>query len=171
MTNKEFFIQMWQNEMNSTMSAIKGLPDDHSKLSYKCNEKAKTASEILSHFLGHAEVMNNAVDNFIADEKSETRHFNSKGEIAEYFEKNANSVVEKLKTTDDDVWNGQNVSFRFNGHELFAYPMRDTYWMLMFDMIHHRGQLSTYYRHMGVRNPQIYGPTAEDAEEMSESQG
>lgn len=169
MTNKEFFIQMWQNEMNSTKSAIRGLPDDLSKLGYKCNEKAKTASEILSHFLGHAEVMNNAADNFIADERSETKLFVTKDEIADYFEKNANSVTDKLKSMDDNVWNDQNVSFRFNGHELFAYPMRDTCWMLMFDMIHHRGQLSTYYRHMGVRNPQIYGPTAEDAEEMSKN--
>ncbi len=40
------------------------------------------------------------------------------------------------------------------------------FWMFMFDIIHHRGQLSTYYRHMGVRNPQIYGPTAEDMEAM-----
>ena len=44
--------------------------------------------------------------------------------------------------------------------------MSNLFWTLMFDIIHHRGQLSTYYRTMGVRNPQIYGPTAEDMEAM-----
>ena len=58
------------------------------------------------------------------------------------------------------------VEFQLNGNKLFAYPMSAMFWMFMFDIIHHRGQLSTYYRHMGVRNPSIYGPTAEDMEEM-----
>ena len=44
--------------------------------------------------------------------------------------------------------------------------MSAIFWTVMHDIIHHRGQLSTYYRHMGVRNPNIYGPTAEDMEEM-----
>lgn len=44
--------------------------------------------------------------------------------------------------------------------------MSNMYWMFMFDIIHHHGQLSNYYRHMGVRNPQIYGPTAEYMEAM-----
>lgn len=167
MTNKEFFIQTWKNEMGPTLNAIKGLPSDMTKLNYQCNEKAKTASELISHFLGHAEVINNAADNFIADEKAATKLFKSKEDAAAYFEKNAASVIEKLNSVDDNVWNEQLISFRLDGHELFAYPMSNIFWMLMFDIIHHRGQLSTYYRHMGVRNPQIYGPTAEDIEEMT----
>ena len=92
--------------------------------------------------------------------------FNSKEEVAAYFEKHANSIIEKLKNVSDAAWNEQTVSFRFDGQELGAYPMSNTFWMLMFDIIHHRGQLSTYYRHMGVRNPAIYGPPAEDMEAM-----
>lgn len=157
---------MWQDEMAPTLSAIKGLPPDMSKLNYQPNEKAKKATELLSHFLGHAEVMNNAADTFIADEKTEIKLFKSREEVADYFEKNAASVIEKLKSTDDKTWNEQIISFRLDGQELFAYPMGNTFWMLMFDIIHHRGQLSTYYRHMGIRNPQIYGPTAEDMEAM-----
>jgi len=39
-------------------------------------------------------------------------------------------------------------------------------WMFMFDIIHHRGQLSTCYRPMEAVQPPIYGPTAEMVEEM-----
>jgi len=167
MTNKEFFIQTWGNEMASTLSAINGLPSDMTKLNYRCNEKSKSAAELISHFLGHAEVMNDSIESFIADEKTETKLFNNKEDVADYFERNAKAIIDKLKSVDDKTWDEQKVSFRLDGQEFFAYPMSNTFWMFMFDIIHHRGQLSTYYRNMGVRNPKIYGPTAEDIEEMS----
>jgi uncharacterized damage-inducible protein DinB len=44
--------------------------------------------------------------------------------------------------------------------------MRDMCWQLFFDVIHHRGQLSVYFRPMGIPNPSIYGPTAEMVEAM-----
>lgn len=166
MTNKEFFIQTWQNEMKPTLSAINGLPADLSKLSYRCNEKTRSAAEIISHMLGHAEEMNNAVDTFIVDEKSALREFESKENIAAWFEKNATSFAQKLTRIDDKTWEERIVDFRHDGHSLFAYPMMNMFWMILFEMVHHRGQLSTYYRPMGVRNPGIYGPTAEDVEEM-----
>lgn len=167
MTNKEFFIQTWQNEMASTLSAINGLPTDMSKLSYCCDEKARSAAGIISHMLGHAEVMNNAIDNFIADEKSAVKQFSTREEAATYFEKNAASLADKLASVDDKNWFEQIIDFRVDNQSYFAYAMKDTFWMLLFDIIHHRGQLSTYYRHMGVRNPAIYGPTAEDMEAMA----
>jgi hypothetical protein len=115
MTNKEFFIQTWESEMAPTLSSIKGLPSDMSKLNYKSNEKAKNAAELISHFLGHAEVMNDSIDTFIADEKSETKTFDSKEDAAVYFEKNAKSIVEKLKSIDNKTWDEQKISFRVDG--------------------------------------------------------
>jgi uncharacterized damage-inducible protein DinB len=170
MTNKEFFIQTWLGEMPRTLSAINGLPPDMSKLSYQCNEKARSAAGLISHFLGHADVMNTSVESFVANEKSAVTEFASKEDAASYFEKNATSLVEKLKAIDDNKWETQIVDFQFDGNSLFAYPMSNTFWMLMFDIVHHRGQLSTYYRSMGVRNPSIYGPTAEDMEAMAAAQ-
>jgi uncharacterized damage-inducible protein DinB len=38
-------------------------------------------------------------------------------------------------------------------------------WIALFDMVHHRGQLSTYIRPMGGKVPSIYGPSADDAGE------
>jgi uncharacterized damage-inducible protein DinB len=170
MTNKEFFVQTWQGEMPRTLSAINGLPADMTKLCYQCNEKARSAEALISHFLAHAEVMDNSTESFIANENSAVTQFASKEEAANYFEKHATSVVEKLKAVDDNTWEQQIVDFQVDGHKLFSYPMLNIFWMLMFDMIHHRGQLSTYYRNMGVRNPSIYGPTAEDMEAMAAAQ-
>jgi len=107
MTNKEFFIQTWESEKAPTLSAINGLPSDMSKLNYQPDAKAKKATELISHLLGHAEVMNYAADSFIADEKTETKLFNSKEDAAAYFEKNATAIIDKLKSTDDKTWNEQ----------------------------------------------------------------
>jgi uncharacterized damage-inducible protein DinB len=34
-------------------------------------------------------------------------------------------------------------------------------WFILFDAIHHRGQLSAYLRPMGGKVPSIYGPSAD----------
>jgi uncharacterized damage-inducible protein DinB len=166
MTNKEFFIQTWQAEMKRTLSAVRGLPADMEKLNYKCDEKARSAADIIGHILPHAEALSNAVESFIAIEQT-GKQYESVETAASYFEKYANLLVEKLNDINDKTWEEQSVEFNLNGNSLFAYPMVNMFWMFMFDIIHHRGQLSTYYRHMGVRNPQIYGPTAEDMEAMA----
>lgn len=166
MTNKDFFIQTWQAEMKRTLNAVTGLPGDMNKLSYKCDEKARSAADIIGHILPHAESLCNAADSFIAVEET-GKTYTSIEDAAAYFEKYATRLAEKLEAIDENTWEKQIVEFHLNGHLLFAYPMTNMYWMFMFDIIHHRGQLSTYYRHMGVRNPQIYGPTAEDMEMMA----
>lgn len=166
MTNKEFFIQTWQDEMKRTAVAVRGLPEDMTKLNYRCDEKARSAADLIGHFLPHAEAICNATDSFIAIEET-GKTYDSIEDAALYFEKYASLLVDKLKATDDKTWDEQIVEFHLNGNKLFACPMSNMFWMFMFDIIHHRGQLSTYYRHMGVRNPQIYGPTAEDMEAMA----
>jgi uncharacterized damage-inducible protein DinB len=170
MTNKEFFIQTWQGEMPRTLGAVNGLPDDMTKLDYHCNEKARSAEALISHFLGHAEALDNGIGSFVANEKGAVTKFATRGDAASYFEKHATSIVEKLKDVDDETWENQMVDFQVDGRTVFAAPMFNVFWGVMFDIIHHRGQLSTYYRNMGVRNPSIYGPTAEDIEAMLASQ-
>ncbi len=72
--------------------------------------------------------------------------------------------VEKLvKGIDDKTWDGK------IGHPLRpgrkGVPVRAAgrmVWFTLFDLIHHRGQLSTYIRPMGGKVPSIYGPSADD---------
>jgi len=166
MSNREFFIQTWQSEMQTTLNAIKGLPEDKDSWTYKCNEKSRTAAAIIGHMLPHAEVISNATQTGIADEHSMPYQFRSVEEAAAYFEKWASLTTEKLHMMDDTAWDEKIIDFQVDGTSFYKLPMSKFCWMLLFDIIHHRGQLSTYYRNMGVRNPNIYGPTAEDMEAM-----
>lgn len=165
MTNKEFFVQTWQAELPKTLGAINALPKDMDKLNYRCHEKSRSAEQLIGHILSHVQSLNHAVKTFVANEKSDIK-FSSVAEAADYFEKNATQMTDNIQGVGDKTWEEQIVEFQVDGNKLFAYPMTNIFWAGMFDIIHHRGQLSTYYRHMGVRNPNIYGPTAEDMEEM-----
>lgn len=169
MTNKDFFIQTWQSEMKRTLGAVNGLPKDMDKLNYRCNEKSRSAAEIIGHILPHAEAMSNSTGSFILAEKA-NKEFASTAEAAAYFENHATQLVENLQAIDEKTWEEQVVEFTLNGNKIFAFPMSAMFWTFMFDIIHHRGQLSTYYRSMGVRNPPIYGPTAEDMEALTAAQ-
>ena len=35
-------------------------------------------------------------------------------------------------------------------------------WSFLFDLVHHRGQITTYLRPMGSTVPQVYGPSADE---------
>jgi uncharacterized damage-inducible protein DinB len=41
-------------------------------------------------------------------------------------------------------------------------PLGAFLWMLLFDAIHHRGQLSAYIRPMGGKVPGVYGASGDD---------
>jgi uncharacterized damage-inducible protein DinB len=52
--------------------------------------------------------------------------------------------------------------FMFQGQEVMNEPGAETAWGFLLDIIHHRGQISTYLRPMGSTVPQIYGPSADE---------
>ena len=45
------------------------------------------------------------------------------------------------------------------GNQRPASPMA---WSFLFDIVHHRGQITTYLRPMGAKVPQIYGPSGDE---------
>lgn len=164
MTNLEFFISQWHDEEKSTLSAIKGLPADISRLDYQPNTRARSAHKLLNHFLSHPESLYGCIDTGIVTEA--VVDFKSVDEMTPYFNEKSAQLVSKLGSVSEEVWLTKNVDFVHNGQTFFSLPMYLMFWKFLFDMIHHRGQLSIYYRAMGVRNPSIYGPTAEDIEDM-----
>lgn len=166
MTNRKFFIQTWLAEMKITLNAINGMPVDKTKWNYKCNEKSRNAAEIIGHILPHAEVISNSIKTGIADERTKPHQFSSVEDAIAYSQKWATFNAKNLDVMDDTAWDQKIIDFQVDGVTFYELPMDRYCWMLLIDIIHHRGQLSTYYRHMGVRIPNIYGPTAEDFEAM-----
>ena len=63
-------------------------------------------------------------------------------------------ACERWKALPTARWNG---TLEFFGRQRPASTMA---WSFLFDIVHHRGQISTYLRPMGSTVPKIYGPSA-----------
>lgn len=72
------------------------------------------------------------------------------------YEKQAAAMTKRWEALPAERWNGQ---VEFFGKARAASPMA---WSFLFDIVHHRGQISTYLRPMGSTVPQIYGPSADE---------
>ena len=62
---------------------------------------------------------------------------------------------------DDTAWH-RDGRFRSGEKEYPGQPVGQFLWYILFDAIHHRGQLTTYIRPMGGRVPSVYGPSGDD---------
>jgi len=81
-------------------------------------------------------------------------------EMQRQFEELLNELTSEVEKMDDAAWDGI-AKFYFNGKMVNEQPAGQFLWFILFDAIHHRGQLSTYLRPMGAKVPAIYGPSAD----------
>ena len=77
-------------------------------------------------------------------------------EIVDTYARQSQAIVARLQSLPADRWNG---TLEFFGRQRPAAPMA---WSFLFDIVHHRGQITTYLRPMGSTVPQIYGPSADE---------
>ena len=77
-------------------------------------------------------------------------------EVIHDFEKETESIVEKLEAMDET---GLDKTIEFANT---TFSVSDFTLMMLCDQIHHRGQLSVYVRMAGGMVPSIYGPSADD---------
>lgn len=77
--------------------------------------------------------------------------------VTEAYEQAA-SIAEKM---DDAAWDSP-AAMIWNGKPVWEDTRGGMAWGLLFDAVHHRGQLMTYLRPMGSKVPSVYGPSADD---------
>jgi uncharacterized damage-inducible protein DinB len=158
MTNREYFLKRRQMEAPILESVFRAVPD--SQLDWKPEPKARSARELLGHLIGHEQ------DLVELAERGEINHrmhveFKTVDEAVNLFKKACGDADAKLQAIGDETWDGKLGRFMVNGATVFEAPQRDLGWMMLFDSVHHRGQLSTYLRPMGSRVPAMYGPSAD----------
>src|SRR5262249_55646325 len=83
-------------------------------------------------------------------------------EIAGQFDAHGQALARKLDTIDDGRWEST-ARFLAGGKEVFSASVGTMSWWILFDLIHHRGQLTAYLRPMGGKVPAVYGPSADSA--------
>jgi uncharacterized damage-inducible protein DinB len=77
-------------------------------------------------------------------------------EVLEAYETQSAEMGRRFKALPAERWEGP---LEFFGQQRPASPMA---WSFFFDIVHHRGQITTYLRPMGSTVPQIYGPSGDE---------
>lgn len=164
MTNKEFFLKKFGEEKKIFGRVFAAIPADHHD--YKPDAKSKTAVEIAaaiaSEFWGLSEVVKKGTLDLSKEEAPKPKAVT---EMADMFDGAAVALETTLAGMTDDQWENGPVTMIFPQGKWEA-KVGDMCWGMLFDGIHHRGQISTYLRAMGGKVPSIYGPSADSAPQM-----
>ena len=152
MDEKALFTKFWTQEAKTTSKVISRIPEDNS---YKPDPKSRTAKDIAWQIVCEEQMLMEALEKGTAAWNPPPTPKTMK-EIHAAYEKNSASIVQKLGTLPDTRWNGD---IEFFGNKRPASGMA---WSFLFDIVHHRGQITTYLRPMGSTVPQIYGPSADE---------
>lgn len=150
--------------MEPTLIALRALPAAEQQ-GYKPAEKNRTAKQLVDHFVSHVEDLVEAVETGTLNHRVMADYPTTENAM-EVFVKESDRLMSLLDQVDDKTWDEKNIPMLVFGNKFGEKNLGATCWMFLFDLVHHRGQLSTYFRPMGVRQPAIYGPTAEMVEEM-----
>ena len=158
MTLREFYLQRKQSEFPVFMNVLKALPKD--QLSYKPDERSPSAEQLVWTLTSELSACLDVVKTNQAEWKSLPPP--PIDEMLEMFERSSNELTELVSKMDEEAWD-RTAKFYYGGKVVSEQPAGEFLWFILFDAIHHRGQLSAYLRPMGGKVPSIYGPSADTA--------
>jgi|SRR5687768_9495283 len=152
MDEKSLFTKFWTDESKTTRKVLAKIPEGSD---YRPDPKSRTAREIAWQIVCEEKMIIDAVEHGKA-EWAPPPVPSSIDEVVQTYDKQSEEIAKRWKALSDDRWNG---TLQFFGSERPASPMA---WSFLFDIVHHRGQISTYLRPMGSTVPQIYGPSGDE---------
>src|SRR5262245_3360019 len=152
MDERTLFASFWENESKTTRKVLSRIPEGSD---YRPDPKSRTASEIAWQIVCEEKMIIDAVETGKAEWKPPPAPADVKA-LIEIYSKQSEEIVRRWKELPTARWEG---TLEFFGGQRPAAPMA---WSFLFDIVHHRGQISTYLRPMGSTVPQIYGPSADE---------
>jgi uncharacterized damage-inducible protein DinB len=152
MDERTLFTRFWIDESRTTRNVIARIPENSD---YRPDPKSRTAREIAWQIVCEEKMLIDALESGKAEWAPPPMPETMK-EILETYEQQSARMADRWKALPDARWNG---TLEFFGNQRLAPPMA---WSFLFDIVHHRGQITTYLRPMGSTVPQIYGPSADE---------
>ena len=152
MDEKTLFTNFWTKESATTRNVLSRIPEGSD---YRPDPKSRTAHEIAWQIVCEEKMLMDALESGKADWAPAAAPTTMK-EMLDTDETQRADIVQRLAKLPDARWGG---TLEWFGGERPASPMA---WSFLFDIVHHRGQITTYLRPMGSKVPQIYGPSGDE---------
>jgi uncharacterized damage-inducible protein DinB len=152
MHEKSLFTGFWTNESKTTRKVLARIPEGSE---YRPDPKSRTAREIAWQIICEERMIIDALESGKAEWAPPPMPATMK-EVLEAYEAQSAGIAQRWNALPDSHWDG---TLEFFGTQRPASPMA---WSFLFDIVHHRGQITTYLRPMGSTVPQIYGPSGDE---------
>lgn len=152
MDEKDLFTRFWTREAGTTRNVLARIPEGSD---YRPDPKSRTAQEIAWQIVCEESMIIDALEKGTASWNPPPMP-DSMGAVLKAYEDQSASLPGRWAALPADRWNGQ---IEFFGS---ARPASAMAWSFLFDIVHHRGQITTYLRPMGSTVPQIYGPSGDE---------
>jgi len=163
--NREFFIQRWEQEYPAFVRVLKALPANG--LDYRPHPRSRSAGELAALLVSSQqsciELCKSRKSMYSGLRWQEPRGFGRLEEMIAAYERDHDLLAKQLHTLEGGAWYQQAWLIQGTEEILLKDTVGGLLWIALFDVVHHRGQLSTYIRPMGGKVPSIYGPSADDA--------
>jgi uncharacterized damage-inducible protein DinB len=152
MDEKALFVGFWTQESKTTRTVISRIPEGST---YKPDPRSRTAPEIAWQIVCSEKMLIDALEEGKAEWAPPPLPSTMAAVLAAYDAQSAD-MPRRWAALPEERWAG---TMDFFGSEQPAAKMA---WSFLFDIVHHRGQITTYLRPMGSTVPQIYGPSADE---------
>jgi uncharacterized damage-inducible protein DinB len=152
MDEKALFTQFWTDESKTTRNVLARIPEGSD---YRPDPKSRTAQEIAWQIVCEERMIIDALETGTVSWAPPPMPSTMK-EVLEAYEAQSATLPGRWRALPEARWEG---TLDFVGRQRPAAPMA---WSFLFDIVHHRGQITTYLRPMGSTVPQIYGPSADE---------
>ena len=157
MGEKALFLKFWQKEAPAIRKVISRIPEGSD---YRPDSRSRTAREIAWLIVREEIVLVEGLEKGSL-EWAEVPAPPTIKEVLDMYDSRHEDLTTMLQGIDPARWE-RRVPFMYQGQEVMNETGYENAWGFFFDIIHHRGQISTYLRPMGSTVPQIYGPSADE---------
>jgi len=122
---------------------------------YKPDPRSRTAKEIAWQIVCEEKMIIDALEQGKAEWAPPPLPATMK-EVLDAYQSQSAAMPARWNALSSTNWQGD---MEFFGSKR---PSSRMAWSFLFDIVHHRGQISTYLRPMGSTVPQIYGPSGDE---------
>jgi uncharacterized damage-inducible protein DinB len=150
--------QCWADEYERFRKTIAAVASD--QLDWRPDPVSRSTRALIGHMIGHIQDVVELAADGVINHRNQVP-FGTLDDALQLFDDAYDEMQAKLQALDDEGWS-RPADFKLGDHLIMTAPVEQLSWLMLFDSIHHRGQLTTHFRPTGRPVPSLYGPSADE---------